>query len=84
MGVYLNAGFVHSQSHCLTRSCQAIAMHSGKLVKLPANFPFTQRRRPTVQEKLYVTETDLLHDAYRLGVQIAESGFRPTFIVGLM
>lgn len=36
-----------------------------------------------MQDKLYVTETDLLHDAYRLGVQIAESGFRPTFIVGL-
>lgn len=36
-----------------------------------------------VHEKHYVTETDLLHDAYRLGVQIAESDFRPTFIVGL-
>lgn len=36
-----------------------------------------------MQDKLYVTETDLLHDAYRLGVQIAESNFRPTFIVGL-
>jgi len=30
-----------------------------------------------------VTETELLHDAYRLGVTIANSGFRPTFIVGL-
>ncbi len=37
----------------------------------------------TVQSKHYVTETDLLHDAYKLGVQIAQSGFRPTFIVGL-
>lgn len=37
----------------------------------------------TVQEKHYVTETELLHDAYRLGVQIAESNFQPTFIVGL-
>ncbi len=36
-----------------------------------------------MQEKHYVTETELLHDAYRLGVMIAESGFRPTFIVGL-
>lgn len=36
-----------------------------------------------MQEKHYITETSLLHDAYRLGVQIAESGFRPTFIVGL-
>ena len=36
-----------------------------------------------MQEKLYVTESDLLHDAYRLGVMVAQSGFRPTFIVGL-
>jgi len=36
-----------------------------------------------VQDKLYITESDLLHDAYRLGVNIANSGFRPTFIVGL-
>jgi len=37
----------------------------------------------TVNNKRYVTETELLHDAYRLGVTIANSGFRPTFIVGL-
>ncbi|NND89650.1 MAG: hypoxanthine phosphoribosyltransferase [Granulosicoccus sp.] len=42
-----------------------------------------RHRHPSVQSKRYVTETDLLHDAYRLGVKIAESGFRPTFIVGL-
>ena len=36
-----------------------------------------------MQDKLYITESDLLHDAYRLGVNIANSGFRPTFIVGL-
>ena len=36
-----------------------------------------------MQEKHYVTETELLHDAYRLAVMIAQSGFRPTFIVGL-
>lgn len=36
-----------------------------------------------MQDKHYVTETELLHDAYRLGVMIAESDFRPTFIVGL-
>ncbi|MFT5045544.1 MAG: hypothetical protein ACI8UP_002517, partial [Porticoccaceae bacterium] len=29
----------------------------------------------TLQQKRFVTETELLHDAYRLGVQIAESGF---------
>ncbi len=37
----------------------------------------------TAQNKRFVTETELLHDAYRLGVTIANSGFRPTFIVGL-
>lgn len=37
----------------------------------------------TVYQKKFVTETELLHDAYRLGVKIADSGFRPTFIVGL-
>ena len=36
-----------------------------------------------MQDKHYITESDLLHDAYRLGVMIAQSGFRPTFIVGL-
>jgi len=34
-------------------------------------------------DKLYVQENDLLLDAYRLGVQIYRSGFRPDFIVGL-
>jgi 1,4-dihydroxy-2-naphthoate octaprenyltransferase len=34
-------------------------------------------------EKLYVQENDLLLDAYRLGVKIYNSGFRPNFIVGL-
>ncbi len=38
---------------------------------------------PLVQTKHYVTETDLLQDAYRLGVNIANSDFTPTFIVGL-
>ncbi len=37
----------------------------------------------TAHNKRFVTETELLHDAYRLGVTIANSGFRPTFIVGL-
>jgi len=31
----------------------------------------------------YIREADLLQDAFRLGVQIYNSGFRPTFIVGL-
>lgn len=34
-------------------------------------------------KKFFIQEEDLLHDAYRLGVQIFNSGFRPTFIVGL-
>lgn len=34
-------------------------------------------------EKHYIQEQDLLLDCFRLGVQIYESGFRPTFIVGL-
>ncbi len=34
-------------------------------------------------KKLFISEESLLHDAYRLGVQIANSDFRPTFIVGL-
>lgn len=34
-------------------------------------------------EKLFIGEEDLLLDAYRLGVRIFNSGFRPTFIVGL-
>jgi len=35
-----------------------------------------------VQDKLYITEEALLRDSYRLGVSVANSGFRPTFIVG--
>lgn len=34
-------------------------------------------------EKLYIREDDLLQDAYRLAVRIFDSGFRPSFIVGL-
>lgn len=33
--------------------------------------------------KHFIQEQDLLEDAYRLGVQIYNSGFRPSFIVGL-
>lgn len=31
----------------------------------------------------FLTETELVEDAFRLGVQVYESGFRPNFIVGL-
>lgn len=34
-------------------------------------------------DKRYIQETELLQDAYRLGVKIYNSGFRPNFIVGL-
>ena len=34
-------------------------------------------------DKLFIAEEDLLLDAYRLGVKVFNSGFRPTFIVGL-
>ena len=34
-------------------------------------------------DKTFVTEEELLLDAYRLGVQVFNSGFRPSFIVGL-
>jgi len=34
-------------------------------------------------EKFFIQEEHLLQDAYRLGVHIYNSGFRPTFIVGL-
>lgn len=33
--------------------------------------------------KHFIEEEDLILDGFRLGVQIFESGFRPTFIVGL-
>lgn len=35
------------------------------------------------QSKRFISEAELLEDAYRLGVQIANSDFVPTFIVGL-
>jgi len=42
-------------------------------------------RTPTMDdtERIYIREQDLLEDAYRLGVQVFNSGYRPTFIVGL-
>ena len=39
--------------------------------------------QPLHAEKLYISEEELLRDAYRLGVNIYNSGFRPSFIVGL-
>ena len=34
-------------------------------------------------EKTFIQEQDLVEDAFRLGVQIFNDGFRPTFVVGL-
>ena len=34
-------------------------------------------------DKLFITEEELLLDSYRLGVRVFNSGFRPSFIVGL-
>ena len=36
-----------------------------------------------MQNKRYINEQDLIEDAFRLGVKIFNSGFRPSFIVGL-
>ena len=36
-----------------------------------------------MQHKKYLKEQDVLLDAYRLGVEVFNSGFRPSFIVGL-
>ncbi|WP_417519917.1 phosphoribosyltransferase [Minwuia sp.] len=34
-------------------------------------------------EKIYLTANDLLRDSFELGLQVYESGFRPSFIVGI-
>ena len=39
--------------------------------------------KPTSVDKIFVAEEELLLDAYRLGVRVFNSGFRPSFIVGL-
>ena len=38
--------------------------------------------KPPSVDKTFVTEEELLLDAYRLGVEVFNSGFRPSFIVG--
>ena len=40
-------------------------------------------RNSIVMEKLFLDEETLVLDSFKLGVQVFESGFRPTFIVGL-
>lgn len=36
-----------------------------------------------MRDKKFLTEQDVMEDSFRLGVRIFNSGFRPTFIVGL-
>mgnify|MGYP000433413233 CR=1 FL=1 len=36
-----------------------------------------------MMEKLYINESDLIEDSFRLGVKVFESGFKPDFIVGV-
>lgn len=36
-----------------------------------------------MENKHFVDERDLINDSFRLGVEIFNSGFRPTFVVGL-
>ena len=45
--------------------------------------PPIQASLPRPLDKRFVTEEELLLDAYRLGVEVFNSGFRPSFIVGL-
>ena len=36
-----------------------------------------------IRTRRFLDEDQLIEDAFRLGVQVFESGFRPNFIVGL-
>ena len=38
---------------------------------------------PAMAEKTFITEQQLIEDAFRLGVKIFNDGFEPTFVVGL-
>ena len=40
-------------------------------------------RLSAMASKQFITEKELISDAFRLGVKIYNSGFRPTFVVGL-
>lgn len=44
--------------------------------------PDTATPRPA-RNRRFLQENELIEDAFRLGVQVYESGFRPNFIVGL-
>ncbi|MDE0241487.1 MAG: hypothetical protein OXQ84_15075, partial [bacterium] len=49
--------------------------HAAPAVRSPAE--------PATVDKHYITAESLLEDSFRLGMQILDSGFRPTFIVGV-
>ena len=38
---------------------------------------------PATSRKTYISAQSLLEDSFRLGMQIIESSFRPSFIVGI-
>ncbi len=38
---------------------------------------------PDVDKKRYITAQELLDDAFRMGIRIHQSGFRPNFIIGI-
>jgi uncharacterized protein len=42
-----------------------------------------QMPETTAAEKLYITADELLADSFRLGMKIFDSGYRPTYIVGI-
>ena len=46
-------------------------------------YPGWMRRMSEQAEKLFIQEEDLMRDAFRLGMLVYRSGFRPSFIVGL-
>ncbi|MCE2518849.1 MAG: hypothetical protein J4G15_03340 [Alphaproteobacteria bacterium] len=49
--------------------------HTAPAVRSPAE--------PAAVDKHYITAESLLEDSFHLGMQILDSGFRPTFIVGV-
>ena len=50
-----------------------------------AEYPVEIRshHEPASTEKTYISAQSLLEDSFRLGVQVLDSGFRPSFIVGV-
>ena len=62
--------------------------HAGAFVErkhLMAEYPVEplSHAEPAPTRKTYINAQSLLEDSFRLGMQILESGFRPSFIVGI-